>query len=704
MFYVPSIPFDDAAFTFVVLAAIILLVPIASERVRIPGIVGLVLAGMVVGPGVAGLLEYEGAMRLLGEAGLLYLMFMAGLEIDLDEFAERRSHSIRFGSLGFLIPMIVGTTAIAAVGFPLLAAILLASCWASHTLLTYPRFRREGRIHNRAVSTSVGATVFTDTAALLVLVVVVRAQDGELGPAFWGSIGLSLAGLVFVTLWVLPRVGRWFFTEIAVTRGPRFIFCLVAVFGGGAVAELGGIEAIIGSFLAGLGMNRLVPNEGPLMERVEVLGDDFLIPIFLVSVGLLIDPAAIADPAQLAIAGVFVAVVLGTKLAAAGAAGWWFGFDRVEIGAMYGLTVAQAAATLAATVVGIEAGVLPAEVVNPVVLAILVACIVASLVSDRTAPRLPREERERAIGEVVVVPIARPSSAGPLARIAAAVAYADSGVVVPLTVAEPSSDADRIDAMRELSDEAEGLILDTGAEALPVLRIDTSVVEGVRHTLVEQKGSMLVMGWKGYRPRREALFGSIIDPLLAEATVPTVVGRLERSDYARIVLVVTESNLTPGGRPGLLLALEVARRLRSPGDREQRREVVVVTNAPDEQLGDLAEELLDTEVSIDRRKRTEILPDVVEEDDLVIVPVKLEREGMRGAPSRIAQLLPGNPLLVALDHSGTITAPLARRAGPVEEPVDESVEDEVEEMADDDRAPAEVEGAEPGRVDVDEHG
>lgn len=690
MFEPPGVPLDDAAWIFVLLMAVVLLVPIVAERIRVPGIVGLVIAGMVIGPGLLGVLEHEGAMRILGEAGLLYLMYLAGLEIDLDEFVERRGHSLRFGTMGFVLPLVVGTAAIAAIGFDILAAILLASCWASHTLLTYPDFRRQGTMHNRAVSTSVGATVFTDTAALLVLVVVVRAQDGELGVAFWASLLAGLAGLVAFTLWALPHLGRWFFSEVAPGRGPRFAFVLLAAFGGGAVAELVGIEAIIGSFLAGLGMNRLVPNEGELMDSVDVLGDRFLIPIFLISVGLLIDPTVMADPTQLFHAAVFTVVVVATKFAAAALSGRWFGFGRAEIGAMFGLTVAQAAATLAAVMVGVEAGVLDPDVVNPVVVAILAACLVASWVSQRYAPALPHHERDRALGEVVLVPISRPDSAGPLAQVAARVAYDDAGLVAPLTVVEPSASRDEIEEARELRDEAEEVVLEAGAEARAVLRIDSSTPAGVLHTMVEQDASMLILGWRGFRPGRRALFGTIIDSVLAEAPLPILICQLDRTDYDRIVLVATESNLTPGGRPGLLLAVEIARRLAGTGSNSH--DVEVITTREDTELADVAERLLEVEVEIIDRKRTEIVGDVVEADDLLLVPVKPERDGLRGAPSRIAELVPDNPLIIVLDQSGT----LPRTS--VSDPVDE--EEDVEAMSEPEEGTPAVEGVDPGKVDA----
>jgi Kef-type K+ transport system membrane component KefB len=208
MIQLPELPLASAAAVFTTLMVVVLVVPLLAERVRLPPIVGLVLAGMVIGEHVLGLVQRAGPVAALGTAGLLYLMFVAGLELDLDEFAARRRDSVVFGVATFIVPMTVGTPVFLAIGFELLPAILLASCWASHTLLTYVTFRRFGTFQNRAVATSVGATILTDTAALLVLVIVVRAHQDALDAAFWMGIVASLTALLFVLLWGQPRPGR----------------------------------------------------------------------------------------------------------------------------------------------------------------------------------------------------------------------------------------------------------------------------------------------------------------------------------------------------------------------------------------------------------------------------------------------------------------------------------------------------------------
>jgi Kef-type K+ transport system membrane component KefB len=692
---IPEVPLQEAAWVFVTVMAMVLLVPIVSERLRVPTIVGLVVAGMLAGPGVTGLLEYAGFMQLLGEAGLLYLMFMAGLELDLDNFEDHRADSVRFGSLGFGIPLVLGTAGIALMGFGLLPALLLAAAWASHTLLTYPTFRRHGTVHNRAVSTSVGATIFTDTAALLVLVVIIRAQTGDLGPGFWGTLVAALGILLALTLWALPRFGRAFFARYAREGNQRFLFAVVVLFGAAAVAEFGGLEAIIGAFLAGLGMNRLVPEGSALMDRVDLFGDTFFVPIFLLSVGLLIDPLAFTDPLQVGYAAGFVVLTAGSKFLAAYSAGRWFGWEREEIGGAYSLTVAQAAATLAIVIVGIDAGVLGGEVVNAVVLTILVIALLASWLGERYAPRLPHAERDRPLGQVVVVPVTEPEATKGLNAIASGIAQADGGYVVPLTIAGPGASPDEIQEFRERNQRAEDIIREAGGEAQPVLRIDAVPETGILHTIVEHEGSMLLLAWGGPQAGSGAVFGSTIDAVLARSPVPTIVARTD-GGHTRVVVLVAGSSLTLGGRPSLDLALEIGRRLSDPVDGSSC-DLVVVTNTDDEELRTLVEETLGAELVVDERKRTEIARDVVGDEDLVILPVKPERNGLRGAPSEIARSHRG-PLLVTINRSRVLdwVGPQGRDG----EQVEEAVEDEVEEMAEPDPRTPEVEGARPGQTDL----
>lgn len=658
-FQLPEVPITDAGWLFAVIMALILVVPLLAERMRVPGIVGLVLAGTAVGPTGLGLVERAGLIETLGTVGLLYLMFVAGLELDLDDFAANRHQAMGFGALTFLVPMVVGTAVIALMGFEMLAAILLASCWASHTLLTYPTFRRFGNQGNRAVAASVGATIITDTAALLVLVVVARAYSGSLGPQFWLTLVPSLAVLVGVIMWVLPRLAAWFFAGLGQDRNLRFLFIMVALFTSAALAELAGIEAIIGAFLAGLALNRLVPNTSILMDRVEFLGGNLLIPLFLLSVGMLVDPAVLADVRTLTVASGFIAVALGAKLLAAVAAGKLFGYSRPEVGAMFALSSAQAAATLAAVIIGLQAGLIDTDTVNAVVLVILVTCVVSSWAANRWAPQLERPGARRALGQTVVVPVANPSSRTPLVWLAAMMARRDSGFVVPLTVIDAGVPEDEMEFLAEANEAAERVALSHGAEAAGVVRIDRTPTVGILHTLVERRGSLLVLGWSGQTGRGGALFSTLIDRVLSEAPVPMLVARLREDEPSGVLLSISESNATPAGRSGFELALQTAARLAKGANLPVR----AISNIDDPELCARVQEAVGVDVELDARRRSIAVRAHARPGDIVIVPVKPVAKAMRGVAARIARAVPDHSVIMPLDVSGPRPRTSAEPAG-----------------------------------------
>lgn len=647
-FDLPSLPFDEAGLVFVVLTAAILLAPILARRLRLPEIVVVVLVGFAIGPTGLGLLERDGVVETLGTVGLLYLMFVAGLELDLDDFIDHRRDSLGFGTATFVTPMVLGTVTSLALGYDLLASLLLASCWASHTLVTYPVFQRVGTVANRAVATSVGATIITDTAALLVLAVVARAHQGDLTPVFWATLLPSLALVTAGVVAGLPRLARWFFSGWGQDRSLRFLFVLVALFGIASLFELIGIEAIVGAFLAGLALNRSVPNGGPLMDRIDFFGATLFIPLFLIATGMLIDLQVLTEPRTLLIGATFTTVALVSKLLAALGTGKVLGYEGAEIGAMFSLSAAQAAATLAAIVVGLSVGLLDESTVNAVMMVILVTCLVSPAAASRYAARLPRPEVDRDLGDVVVVPLANPRTAPQLIRVATAFARADGGLVVPVMVVPSASDRAQLDAARELEGEVGEVAQSAGAEARPVLRIDTTPAAGVAHTVVEQKGSLLVMGWTGSTGRRDAVFGGIIDAVLSSTAVPTLVVHDAGEPVERVLVVVDETVTTPAGVPALDLAISTAEVLA----RERGVTVEVVTNRQDRLVDERVEARLEAEVQHDPRRRSVAVKDRARPGDLLIVPSIGDRPNLRAVAARVALAAPdGASLVVALDNS-----------------------------------------------------
>ncbi len=382
-------PPHSAEWTFFVAAVVLLVGPVVAERLGLPGLVGIVLGGTLVGPFVLDWIAREGIVESLGELGLLYLMFLAGLELDLDEFGRNRRPALTFGALTFTFPFVLGLLLVLPFDYGLATALLYGSLWASHTLVAYPIVQERKLTRHRAVGMAAGGTVITDTLALFVLAVVVGSVESDDRP---GVIVVRLVlGLVVLAAFcavLLPWLARWSFTRLGDGQTARFLFLLAALTSAALVADRMGLEGIIGAFFAGLALNRLVPSGGELMESVEFVGAVLLIPFFLLSTGMLLDPAQFVELDVLVLAGGSLAVVLVGKAAAAYVSGRRSGFDVAEVRLVFGLTVAQAAATLAAVTIGTEVGIFDEELLSATLVVVLVSVVVSGIVTRRAAGEL----------------------------------------------------------------------------------------------------------------------------------------------------------------------------------------------------------------------------------------------------------------------------------------------------------------------------
>jgi Kef-type K+ transport system membrane component KefB len=348
-----TLPLKNPVLLFSLILFIILFAPIVLNKLRIPHLIGLIIAGAIIGPNGFNLIARDMSIILFGTVGLQYIMFLAGLEIDLAEFKKNSSKSLVYGLLTFSIPMIIGILAGKyLLHFSMPTSILLASMFASHTLIAYPIVSKLGVAKNRAVNITVGGTMITDTLALLVLAVIAGMQTGEINQEFWIRLGVSVVVFGLVVMLIFPIIGRWFFKRFD-DNISQYIFVLAMVFLGCTLAELAGIEAIIGAFLAGLSLNRLIPHTSPLMNRIEFVGNALFIPFFLIGVGMLIDyKAFIKDWNTLEVAGIMTVCAIVGKYLPAYITQKIYGFSVDERRLIFGLSNAQAAATLAAVLVG----------------------------------------------------------------------------------------------------------------------------------------------------------------------------------------------------------------------------------------------------------------------------------------------------------------------------------------------------------------
>ncbi len=382
-----ALPITEPILLFGLVLLLVLIAPLVSGRFNLPSIVGLIVAGMVFGPHGLGVFTLEAEIRLLGQIGLVYIMFLAGVEIDLQQFFLVRRHSLFFGILTFLVPLAAGAfLAPPVLGIGILPAVLLASMFSSHTLIPWPRVSALGLTRQRAVIAIVGGTILTDTLALLLLVFLVGAHAGQITPWFLTRLSLSVAVYIVALFGVLPLVNRWFFRHFASDGQVEYVYVLSIVFLSAALAHEVGLEPILGAFFSGLILNRQIPEKSTLMNRIHFIGFALFIPFFLLSVGMIVDVRQFFTGMEtIKVTGFMVVVAIASKWVAARLAGLGIGWSSVETRMAFGLSVNQAAATLAAVMVGVNTGIFGLEIVAGTIGMILVTCVVGGFVTERAA-------------------------------------------------------------------------------------------------------------------------------------------------------------------------------------------------------------------------------------------------------------------------------------------------------------------------------
>ncbi|MEM6840048.1 MAG: cation:proton antiporter [Cyanobacteria bacterium P01_C01_bin.120] len=553
------------AFTTLLLVSLTL--PPLFERLRLPGLVGLLLAGVLLGPSVIGLLDPAGDIeKLFADIGKVYLMFVAALEIDLKEFNRNRDRALMFGGLTFAIPLIGGILLGRLTGSGWVAAVLIGSLLASHTLLAYPIVQRLGVARDEAVTITVGATIFTDIAALLVLAICVSIAGGDFSA---GSLTFQLVGLglyAAAVLFGLDWAGHTYFRQAGDEQGNKFLFILVAVFLAAVGAQVINVDKVVGAFLAGLAVNGVV-GDGPVKEKIEFFGSVLFIPFFFVCMGLLLDiPVfleALTDRLGLTM-GIVLTLIL-TKFLAAAIAGGIFRYRWRQILTMWSLSLPQVAATLAAALVGLQEGIITAPVFNAVIVLMLITSLIGSITTSRFASALlpadpvaiqsndpgAWDDWLHAEGRpdgpfAVVVPISNPQTQRYLIEMAALIANHEKGYIVPLAIAPAHVHMDSprlqksLNRAHNLLQAAAAISQEWGTEARTQIRIDDDIAQGISRTAREYNAQLLVMGWSPTAGLRARLFGTVIDTVFWGAHCPVAVTRLQTApvDMRRILIPV----------------------------------------------------------------------------------------------------------------------------------------------------------------------
>jgi Kef-type K+ transport system membrane component KefB/nucleotide-binding universal stress UspA family protein len=543
-------PLQDPVAVFLVIMAIMLVAPLLFERLRMPGIIGLILAGVVVGPHGLGILDRDSTIELLGTVGLLFLMFLGGLETSLDDLKRNAGKAIGFGLATFAVPMLIGTIAMLLLDYSFLASILVASCFASHTLVALPILSRLGIMRVPSVTAALGGTIITNVLALLVLAIVVKANQGNLTLSFWLFLIPSLTIYTIATLWGVPRLGRWFFRQFGHDESAEFLFVLAALFVVSYIAGLIEVEPIVGAFLAGIAITQIIPQLSPLMNRIQFIGNTLFVPFFLISVGMLVDPLIlISEPRSLVVAGVMIGAEVASKFIAAWAPGKLFGWQFPSIMVTFGLSVAQAASTLAAITVAFNIDLVDELTVNGIIAMILVSCIASPWITERWGRQMkPEVSSEKQSGEAqlsdrILVPVANPSTEDNLLQLAIILTKSAGGTLLPLHVLSDQGGRISPEAktqQRQLLEAAETIAHAAVASVEPIGRVDDSIDLGIVRAAQERNASLVICGWKGYSTYRDNFFGSVLDNVVRLTTMPVLITRFPQplENTQRLLLAV----------------------------------------------------------------------------------------------------------------------------------------------------------------------
>ena len=531
-------PLKNPVLIFSTILFIILLSPILLRKIKIPGIIGLIVSGTFIGPHGLNILAKNSAVELFSTIGLLYIMFIAGLELDMSDFKKTRNKSLIFGFLTFIIPISIGFPICHyLLGYGMTTSILTASMFATHTLIAYPIISKFGIAKNEAVAVVVGGTILTDTAVLIILAVIMGSEKGNLNTEFWVRLITSLLIFSAIMFIIIPRVAKWFFSKLESEKTSHYIFVLSVVFFAAFLAEVAGVEPIIGAFMAGLALNKLIPHSSALMNRIEFVGNAIFIPFFLISVGMLVDVSVIFKGTNtLFIAATLTVVAIFGKWVASAIAQLIFKYTSAQRQVIFGLSSAHAAATLAIILVGFQENVIDEYILNGTIILILVTCLIASFATEGAAKKIVLAEDKETNGvqdkeeelrqESILIPLANFDYLASMIDLASIFRNKKSINPITLLSVVPNNDAAEFNLSNAKKKLSESIKYASASETKVdiVATIDHNIIGGIIRTSREKSANIILSGW----PHKS----TFIDKFLGDKHTEGVVESLNRDFFA----------------------------------------------------------------------------------------------------------------------------------------------------------------------------
>lgn len=530
-----TLPITDPVLIFAIVLFIIFLAPLLLQKIKVPSITGLIVAGIAIGPNGFHLLERDSSIVLFGTVGLLYIMFLAGLELEINGFRKSKNKSIVFGFFTFIFPLITGLiVSYFVLGYDITASVLIASMFATHTLVAYPIASKLGLIKNEAVTVVVGGTIITDTAVLLILAVITGSVEGSLDIRFWIQLLVSIIIFSVIVFWLFPIIVRWFFKRLEGENVSQYILVLGMVFLASFLAEVAGIEPIIGAFMAGLALNSLVPRTSPLMNRIEFVGNALFIPFFLISVGMLVDLKVLFNgPEALTVAFTLTIVALIGKYIGAYATQKIFKYSVPQRNLIFGLSSAHAAATLAVILIGYNLEIIDDNVLNGTILLIFVTCLISSFVTENAGRKLAIEEGEQLpeiseVPERILVPIANPNTIEKLIDFAIMVKDPkNQEPIYPIAVVKDDKEAkEKVILSTRMLEKAVVHASATDNAVQIITKVDLNIASGIIRAIKELMITEVIIGWNPKLRATDRIFGTALDSILHQTDQMTFVCNL----------------------------------------------------------------------------------------------------------------------------------------------------------------------------------
>jgi len=650
--------FQEPVAFFLLVMTIILVTPLLSERLHLPGIIGIIIGGIFIGPHGFRLLEAGDRMEFLSTIGLIYLMFNAGLEVDIHQFIRVRNRAFVFGLLTFFFPQIFGMGLGQLLGMDWLGSILLGSAFASHTLIAFPILTHLGVTRNEAVAVTAGATVLTDIGAFVILAIVLGAKAGELKIGYFVQLFTLLAIFIGLVLFALPRLGKMFLQRF---HGPaiEFQFVLVVLFVTALTAELIGVHEVVGAFLAGLAINVTLPRHSPVSGHVLFVGESFFIPVFLLYSGMITDPLTFLKTPQTVLVALGVTVVAYvSKWIAAWLTGRLFKYSRAELLTTYGLSHAQAAVTIPTLVIGLQVGLFDTTLFNAAILMILLTSITSPLIVQRFAPGLLQADDEAettpTLFSRILVPISDPQTQQYLLELASLLAKTSTGQVMAVNVIR--SEHGRPQGTQEqkaMLARVPALISDPDNLIELIPRLSTSYAQGILHTSVERNASLILIGWRGKRSVQQNVLGRVLDEVIWGSDTPVMIGKLSHSfnGMQRVLLLLPAAALARAALRRVLEAnFTLANALNVPLH-------ILADGSYLAQVNELAAELQgDSPCSVERMIGA-LRPNDLEKNaqgDLLVIPGFGSRQrfltSLGNLPERLAASFSGNLIILHFDR------------------------------------------------------